>query len=155
MIRSLKALAVSAALCAVSVQAQNAPSLADAWVRVLPPGSAQTAAYLNVVNPGDSELVIVGASAGLAEEVEIHVTREVDGSMRMQRLSELRVAPQSEFTLSPGGTHLMLLGLSRMPGAGEDVDICLELASGGEVCTVAVGRRVTSVHGFAPGAHSH
>tara|TARA_R110000823_G_scaffold195624_5_gene326954 strand:+ start:30951 stop:31418 length:468 start_codon:yes stop_codon:yes gene_type:complete len=154
-VKSLKVLILAGAVCATGLQAQNAPVLSDAWVRVLPPNQAQTAAYLNVANPGDSELVIVGASASLAETVEMHVTREVEDSVRMQRLSELRVAPRSEFALSPGATHLMLLGLSRMPGAGEEVNICLQLASGEEVCTVAVGKRNTSAHGFAPGAHSH
>ncbi|MEZ5569738.1 MAG: copper chaperone PCu(A)C [Halioglobus sp.] len=155
MVKTLQALVMACACCAVSVQAGDAPVLSEAWVRVLPPNQAQTAAYLTVANPTEAEVVIVGASASVAESVEIHVTREVEGSMRMQRLDELRVAPGSELALSPGATHLMLLGLRRMPAPGEEVNLCLQLASGAEVCTRAVARKNVNVHGFSPGAHSH
>ena len=148
MVKTLQTLVMACAIGASGAQAGDLPVLTDAWVRVLPPNQAQTAAYLTVSNPGVAEVVIVGARASMAESVEIHVTREVDGSMRMQRLEELRVAPGSEFALSPGATHLMLLALNRMPASGEEVTLCLQLASGAEVCTEAVARKNVNVHGF-------
>ena len=129
--------------------------LAGAWVRALPPTQTNTAAYLTVINRGDTGITIVGASADLAEKVEIHTTREIDGYMRMEQLQDLSVAAGQSVQLAPGGTHLMLLGLARMPLRGETVPLCLELAAGDvagdKVCTVAEVRKTAA----GQQAHDH
>jgi copper(I)-binding protein len=109
----------------------------DAWVRALPPFQPSTAAYLTLVNRGEVAIAIVGASSNVADKVELHTTRKVDGLMRMEQLEGLAVAPGERVILAPGGTHLMLLGLAYMPVPGDDVQLCLQLAAGGEVCTTA------------------
>jgi len=109
----------------------------DAWVRALPPFQPNTAAYLTVVNPGEVAVAIVGASSNVAKKVELHTTRKVDGLMRMEQLQGLAVASGERVVLAPGGTHLMLLELIYMPAPGDDVQLCLQLAGGGEVCTTA------------------
>ncbi len=126
---------------AAVVRAEPALELRDAWVRALPPTQTITAAYLVVANPGTTSQTIVGASADLAGRVELHTTMEVDGYMRMQQLQQLPVPAASEVALVPGGTHLMLLDLERMPAAGQVLQLCLELASGQQVCTAAEVRR--------------
>lgn len=115
--------------------------LSDAWVRALPPGQPNTAAYLVVANSSDAAVAIVGASSPLAETVEIHTSREVDGLQRMERLEQVQVAPGQSAAFVPGGMHLMLLGLSRMPAPGEEVQLCLQLAKGDELCTLAQVRK--------------
>ena len=115
--------------------------LADVWVRALPPTQTNTAAYLTVTNRGDTGISIVGASADVAGKVEIHTTREIDGYMRMEQLQDLSVDAGQSLQLAPGGTHLMLLGLARMPLSGETVHLCLQLATGDEVCAVAEVRK--------------
>jgi copper(I)-binding protein len=130
--------------------AEPAPSLvlSDAWVRALPPGQPNTAAYLTATNSGASAVIIVAASADIADAVEMHTTREVDGYQRMERLQEVPVAPGQSVIFAPGGKHLMLLGLERMPAPGEQVRLCLALAGGGEACTTATVRK-------SPGADTH
>ena len=61
--------------------------------------------------------------------------------MRMEQLATLKVAPGSSLALAPGGAHLMLLGLSAMPGPGDSVRLCLTLATGPEICTDAPVRK--------------
>lgn len=117
--------------------------VSDAWVRALPPGQANTAAYLVVTNSADEAVTIVGASSPLAKTVEMHTSREVDGLQRMERLDQVQVAPGERVAFAPGGKHLMLLGLSRMPSPGEEVQLCLQLAKGGEVCTLGGVRKGT------------
>ena len=75
-------------------------------------------AYLTLVNRGEVAVAIVGASSNVAEKVELHTTRKVDGLMRMEQLEALAVAPGERVELAPGGTHLMLLGLAYQAGAG-------------------------------------
>jgi copper(I)-binding protein len=125
--------------------------VSDAWVRALPPGQANTAAYLTLSNPGDEMITVVGASSGLAGKVEIHTTREVDGYRRMEQLEHLELAPGQVLELAPGGTHLMLLGLDQMPTVGEQVRLCLQLAAGEPVCTSADVRKSAA----AGSAHDH
>ena len=117
--------------------------LSNAWVRALPPGQPNTAAYLTVANTGAEQATIVGASAAIADAAQIHTTREVDGYQRMEQLTRLPVAPGQSLEFAPGGTHIMLLGLARMPAVGDEVRLCLQVAGGGEVCTVAEVRKGT------------
>lgn len=125
-----------ASLTAVAAQDANL-EFENAWVRALPPFQPNTAAYLTLINRGDVAVAIVGASSNLAKTVELHTTRKVDGLMRMEQLPGLALAPGERVELAPGGTHLMLLGLEYMPAPGDDVQLCLQLAAGGEVCTTA------------------
>ncbi|MEE4145493.1 MAG: copper chaperone PCu(A)C [Halieaceae bacterium] len=136
-------LIASLAPLAVVAAGPGSLGLDDAWVRALPPGQPNTAAYLVVTNSADTEVTIIGATSPLAETVEIHTSREVDGLQRMERLEQVQVAPGQSVAFAPGGKHLMLLGLGRMPAPGEVVQLCLQLAKGGEVCTLAGVRKGT------------
>ena len=126
-------------------------ALSDAWVRALPPVQKVTAAYLTVTNTGTAPVTITGGTAELAEALEIHTTREVNGMTRMEPLPELVVPAGGSVTLSPGGTHLMLLGLERMPTPGERVTLCLSAADGSSACTAAEVRQGGANHDH----HSH
>jgi copper(I)-binding protein len=142
-----KLLSVAAtAICCVLSLAAHADELAalrlsDAWVRALPPGQPNTAAYLVVTNAGATPVTIVSASSPIAETVELHTSREVDGMQRMERLDQVQVAAGGNVAFAPGGNHLMLLGLSRMPAPGQEVQICLQTAGGDELCTLAGVRK--------------
>jgi copper(I)-binding protein len=132
------------ALFALALLTLSAPALSesslrlsDAWVRALPPTQSSTAAYLTVSNTGTEVLVIEGASATLAGRAEIHTTREVDGLVRMERLPAVTIAPGESVDFAPGGTHIMLLDLERMPAAGEWVTLCLQPRSGAAACIEA------------------
>jgi len=140
----IAALAVGLLSLPVVAEQRADIELGDVWVRALPPTQANTAAYLTVTNRGVDAVTIVGASSDIAEAVEIHTTREIDGYMRMEQLQDLPVAAGQSVQLAPGGTHLMLLGLAQMPAPGETVRLCLELAAGGKVCTVAGVRKSAS-----------
>ena len=123
----------------------------NVWVRALPPLQPNTAGYLTLVNRGKDAIAIVGASSNVAEKVELHTTRKVDGLMRMEQLQALAVAPGERVELAPGGTHLMLLGLAYRPVPGDEIRLCLQLVSGDEVCTVAEVR----MSGDLPGTTDH
>ena len=131
------ALAVCFSSLAPAAEPAEYLDIEGAWVRALPPFQPNTAAYFTLVNRGEAAIAVVGASADVADKVEIHTSREVDGLMRMEQLQGLAVAPGEEVKLSPGGTHLMLLGLKYMPAPGDEVRLCLLLGSGEEVCTAA------------------
>lgn len=116
-------------------------SIENAWVRALPPVQQTTAAYLTLNNSGATPLRVVGATVAGAGKVEIHISREVDGLVRMEQLTTLEVAPQATYALAPGGTHLMLFELEAMPQPGESRTLCIEFAEAAAVCTEAEVRK--------------
>lgn len=116
-------------------------TLEDAWVRAMPPSSSMTAAYVTIVNESDSAYGVIGATADVARVAEIHTTRSVNGFMQMEQLEGLAVAPGERVELAPGGTHIMLMGLTFMPEPGDTVHLCLQLLGDREICTEAATRR--------------
>jgi hypothetical protein len=126
-------------------------ALENAWVRALPPGQPNTAAYLMLVNLSEEAIVVESVSANVAERVEIHTTRSVDGLMRMEQLQRLEVGPGQRLALAPGGTHLMLLGLDAVPIVGDAVQLCFQLASHSQVCTSADVRKNSDASGSQNG----
>ena len=128
-------------LSLAAVAAQPKLALEDAWVRAMPPFQPNSAGYLSVTNPGEVAVAIVGASSNVADKVELHTTRKVDGLVRMEPLEVLVVAPGERVNLAPGGAHLMLLGLSYRLVPGDDVRLCLRLDTKEEVCTDADVRK--------------
>ena len=79
----------------------------DGWVRQTPPNRDVAAGYLQIENPAERGVVIVGAHSPQAR-VEGHEMRTVDGMMRMRPLEELAIPAGGSVSLAPGGTHLML-----------------------------------------------
>ncbi len=127
--------------------------LQNAWVRALPPGQTRTAAYLSLNNAGAEVITVIGARADVAARTELHNSREVDGMMRMEPVATLSVEPGESIEFSPGGLHLMLLDLQRMPAVGERVSLCLELAGQSPLCTSAPVLRDAAAQSDDPHRH--
>jgi len=132
-----------------------APAVADplaieqAWVRALPPTQSMTAGYLVVSNRSGDTVRIVGAAASGAGRAELHESRAEDGVMRMVPVAVLSLAPSERAVFEPGGLHLMLKDLERMPVPGDSVRLCLITDDGEPSCTEAAVRRDAP----APGHH--
>ena len=121
--------------------------LDNAWVRAMPPTQSSTAGYLSVYNGGDRAVEVVAVNSLPRATVEMHNSIEVDGMMTMKRLLNQKVEPGETVEFTPGGKHLMIMGLEQMPAPGDSVELCLEFNTGNVVCTQADVLRT------APGAH--
>jgi periplasmic copper chaperone A len=89
--------------------ATSGPVVENAWVRQVPPAARMTAGYLQIHNPGDEPLVIVGAESALFQSIEIHGTVTDDGVARMRLQDTVTVGPGETVSFEPGGLHLMLM----------------------------------------------
>jgi len=147
--RPLPFLALGAALAAPTVA--DPLTVEDAWVRALPPTQSVTAGYLVVTNRGDDTVRIVGAAASGTGRAELHESRAEGGAMRMLPVAVLPLAPGESASFEPGGLHLMLKDLERMPAAGETVRLCLITDDGEPSCAEAAVRRDAP----AGGHHHH
>jgi periplasmic copper chaperone A len=109
------------------------PKVSQGWVR-LPPGKMpMMAGFGRIVNTCPTPITIVGVKSPSFASVELHETRMVDGISKMRHLPTLRLAPDSNVVLKPGGMHLMLMKPSAALKAGSKVVIEFELAGGGRL----------------------
>ena len=138
--------------CIPATNAEPADShitIDNAWVRAMPPMQSSTAGYLTVHNRGDRVVEIVGASSQPVANVEMHNSIEVKGLMSMERIHTLSLSAGTKVEFTPGGKHLMIMGLEKMPAPGDAVELCLEFDTGHVVCTQADVRRT------APGSNDN
>jgi copper(I)-binding protein len=96
----------------------------DAWVRGTVEGQTGSGAYLQITSSEDAQLV--GASAALADRVEIHEMHETNGMMRMRRIDRLALPANTPVKLDHD-YHLMLIGLHRQLEAGQDFALTLDV----------------------------
>ena len=102
----------------------------DAWVREPPGGHPIAAAYMVIVNNSDAATALVSAQSSVVERVEIHSMTHEDGQMRMRQVEQVLLPAGGRVVLESGGLHLMLIGLSNLPRAGDSIDLTLHFADG-------------------------
>jgi periplasmic copper chaperone A len=122
------------------------------WVRATPGGAKVAGGYAKITNTGREPDRLIGGSFALASEVEVHEMAMADNVMKMRRLADgLEIKPGRSVELKPGGYHLMFMGLSAAPKAGQPVKGTLVFQKAG---TVEVEFRVAPI-GAQSGGHSH
>lgn len=121
-----------AVLMAGTISAAELESLRveDGYVRGLPPTSTNTAAYMRLVNEGDSTLQLIGATSPVAEQVMLHESFEEGGLVSMRHVAMAEVPAGGELQLRSGGLHLMLMRLTAPLSDGDEVQLVLEFAEG-------------------------
>jgi copper(I)-binding protein len=139
----------TAALLMAGASTVNAElTIEDAWVRAMPPTQKMTAGYATITNSGDEAVTVAGASSPIAKMSELHTTVKDGDRMRMVPLDPVTLEPGQQFTFTPGGPHVMLMGVASMPSEGTEVEFCFEMADGSHACTKApVSRGNPSGHG--------
>lgn len=125
----------------------GAVTIEHPWAATTPPGAKVGAAYMTVKNSGDVPLRLVAAATPAAERVELHMMSMEGGIMRMRPMTDgVVIPPGGAFRFTPGGAHLMLIGLKK-PLAEEDlVDLRL-MFEGGLAMDVELYVETTASHG--------
>ena len=121
--------AALAALISLPAWAANI-SVTDAWARTTVPGQKVSGGYFQIMSDVDARLI--GVSSAVVPRVEMHEMRMDGGVMRMRELEGLTITAGGRVVLAPGGTHLMLMGLSAPLRVGEKIPVTLRFARGGE-----------------------
>ncbi len=104
-----------------------------AYVREMPPVARNTAAFMQVSNPGDASLTIVGARTPVARRAELHDHLRDGDVMRMRPVDAVEIPARSAVRFQPGGLHVMLMELVAPLAAGQTVELVLELSDGSHV----------------------
>lgn len=128
----------------------------DPYARSSTPSSVTGAAFLVLMNHGDTDDRLIGAATDVAKRVELHTHKEdANGVMKMMEVEEGFVVPAGGMhALKRGGDHIMMMGLKRPLEQGEEISITLTFEKAGEIeVMVPVDRERKPSHGSMD--HSH
>lgn len=95
----------------------------NAWIRPAPPSVKSMAAYFDLLNNSDQDIVIVSSSSPAFSMTMIHSTVVEDGIASMNHLDQLRIPANGKVSLAPLATHMMLMGPKQVLGLGDSVEI--------------------------------
>ena len=128
----------------------------EAWARASAGAHKTGAAYLTILNHGDSVDRLVAASTPAAERAELHAHLHEGGVMRMRQVDAIEVHPGEPMVLAPGGLHVMLMGLARPLKEGERFPLTLSFEKAGEQTVQVAVQKAGAAgpsHGGGHGTH--
>jgi len=142
-------------ICAASLflsacTAQKGITVREAWMRATAEGE-NGAVYFVLQNDSTQQDELIDVSSNLANAVEMHESSMVADTdvMQMNQVSSVALDADSEVVFTPGGLHVMLVGVKNELKLGDVVEILLHFRNHADI-PVNV-----SVAEFAPDEHSH
>lgn len=117
-------------------------SVVDPYVRAVPPGQPNSAAFMQLHNKSTTRHAIVKAQSPVAKIVELHTHIMEGGMMKMRQVERIEVPAQGSTTLAPGGLHVMLLGLTADLTPDQLVPVTLMFEDGSKTTIQAPVRKL-------------
>ncbi len=113
---------------AISTQAiASGISVDDAYVRAIPPGQTNSAAFMTLHNHSTESKRLIAVESSVADTIELHGHQHENGMMKMRRIKGgIEIGPHKMTALQPGGLHVMLIGLKKKLVPGETVHLRLK-----------------------------
>lgn len=146
MLMSLRSAAVLAAALLIPqlTLAADADTLSveAPYVRAVPPGQPNSAAFMTLTNTGEVLRALVAAESDAAATVELHTHSMADGMMQMRKIERIDLPPGERVELKPGGLHVMLIGLEEQLKPGMEVALTLILDDDSRMPLTAPVRRI-------------
>jgi hypothetical protein len=96
----------------------------------------------------------LGASADIAEHVEVHSHILEDGMMKMRRVESVDLPPHKEVLFAPSGHHIMLIGLKQPLAVGDRFSLLLTFEQT-EQALVEVVVQMADTQGAGQTPHKH
>jgi copper(I)-binding protein len=130
--------ATLATFAALPAQAEDATvgslKISAPWARATPKGASVGGGYMKITNTGTAPDRLIGGSTDVASRFEIHEMKMDNGVMKMRPVTGgLEIKPGETVELSPGGYHMMLVGLKQQLEQGQHFKATLEFAKAGKV----------------------
>jgi copper(I)-binding protein len=129
--------ALALAACGGSGGTTGGITVSDAWARTSPMMERAGAAYMVLQNNGAAEDKLLSVESDVAQTIELHETKEMNGMMQMSPVPNIPVPAGGKTELKPGGLHVMLIGLNRELKAGDKVQLTLNFEKAGKVPVTA------------------
>ncbi|MEP7312225.1 MAG: copper chaperone PCu(A)C [Pseudomonadota bacterium] len=109
-----------------------APALAaveasDGWSRETVPGTSVGVGYLTLTNTGTSRAQLLKITTPVADSVAVHQSSvDANGVAHMWPVASLELKPGEVMQFTPGGKHLMLVGLNRPLRTGDRIPLTMQ-----------------------------
>jgi copper(I)-binding protein len=123
-----------AALLLASCSKSGAPDIqiSDAWARETVAGQTIGAAYMSIDNRGAGDDRLIGVEATAPAKAMLHANESSGGVSRMREMgSGLAIPAGTEVQLKPGGSHVMITGLSTPLHQGDVMKLRLQFEKSG------------------------
>ena len=125
------------------------------WARASIGAAKAGAAYVMLQNLGSEPDRLIAAETGVAKRAELHTHTMQDGVMKMRKLEAIEVAPGEPTLLSPGGLHIMLMGLKVPLVEGETFSLTLTFEKAGPIEIEVVIDSATALDPHRDSGHTH
>jgi periplasmic copper chaperone A len=128
----IRALPLAALVLAVAQTAAAAPSglqVRAPWSRPAAAGTTGVG-YAVIANRGHAPAVLVKVESPIAAKGEMHRSALAGGIMRMTPEPRVEIPAGGEVAFTPGGRHLMFVGLKRPLNPGDRLPATLTFADG-------------------------
>jgi periplasmic copper chaperone A len=103
---------------------------------------------MTLINSGSSGDRLLAATTPVADAVQFHSVSEENGVSRMREMHDVAVTPGAKVTFSPGGMHVMLVGLKQPLKEGQTFPLTLKFENAGNVnVMVSVAKVGAMQHG--------
>jgi len=123
------------------------------WSRPVASAGGNGVGYLKITNNGTDADVLLGASSGVADRVEVHETSIDDkGVASMKKLDAVELKSGQSIELKPAGMHIMFIGLKEPLHEGGVVKAQLDFKKAGKVDVEFAVRAAPAAGG---GGHEH
>jgi len=131
--RPLAGFAGAAAFAASVAQAASPIAVTNGQVRASLKGTPNSAAYMVIANSSARADALLSARCACAGMVEIHRTEDTGAMSMMASAAPVAIPAHGRLAFSPGGYHLMLMGLKGPLKVGETQDITLVFQHAGAI----------------------
>lgn len=131
--RMFTALTASLTLLAPTMAlAHDGVHISDAYARIVP-GAKSGAIYLMIENHETSDEHLLSVTTDAATMAEVHQSKVDAAGMASMTTVEggLVIPAQTSVELQPGGTHIMLMGMTRKLKTGDVVSVTLTFGHAG------------------------
>ena len=121
-----------AVLCAQAAESRVGNLIiTEARARPTPPGISVGAVYFSITNAGGKADRLLSVSTPVASKVELHESRNMRGVVEMRELTSVECPPGATVRATPGGLHVMLMGLAAPLAAGTEFSVSLQFRDAG------------------------
>ena len=139
-----------AAACSLNAFADDAKigaiTIDHPWARATPSAVKNSAAFMSFSNTGSADKLI-SVTGGVAKEIQLHSMVTEAGVMKMREIKALDIPANGKAELTPGGFHIMLIGIADGLKEGTKFPLALKFEKAGEITVQVVAEK--------PGAHDH
>ncbi|MCP4167649.1 MAG: copper chaperone PCu(A)C [Chloroflexi bacterium] len=106
----------------------------EAWVRQSPMAEGNGAVYMILINNGNEDDALIGASTDASNVVELHETTMENDVMRMRPVEGQRIVipAKGQVELKPAGLHVMLIDLKDALKPGSTLKLALSFEKSGD-----------------------